>query len=231
MHLKSFLAVALISLPLALLSAALSRAAVIYDSGVLALRASDATQRGKLKTTDIPSNWSAPKMFPGVVNPTVPYRYETFDVPVSPFPYLQVLIDDLSGNYFTFGSAYLNSCNPSSTAANRGLDVNYLGDAGRVGDYYGTDPVTFQVVLPAPETNHLVVEVSDATGLTNVIGQNFRVVVEGFYDTDFNDTTPPAPEPATMALSGAGLAMAALLLCRRSMAIGPKLPAPPEEPS
>jgi hypothetical protein len=228
---KSFLATAPKNLSLALLSVTLSFGAVIYDSGVLALKTSDATQSGKLRATGVPSDWSVQKVFPGILNPTAPYRYEAFTIPVNPFPYLQISIDDLSGNYFTFGSAYLNSYNPSSTAANCGLDVNYIGDAGRIGNYYGTDPVAFQVVVPAPETNHLVVVVSDATGLTNIMGQNFRILVEGFYDTNFNDTTPSVPEPATMALSGAGFVMVTLLLYRRGVTSGSKPLAPPEEPS
>ena len=202
------------TLSIAFFTATLSFGAVIYDSGVTALQATNPTQLGRLSRSGVPSDWSAPKAFPGVLNPTTSYRYETFNIPVSPFPYLQISFDDISGTAYTFASGYLNSYNPNSAAANRGLDVNYLGDAGSSGNYFGTDPVTFQVALPSAATDHLVVVVNDASGITNAVGQDFRILVEGFYDTNFNDTTP-SPEPATVALSGAGFAVAALAAYRR----------------
>lgn len=202
-----------------LLISTLSFGAIIYDSGVTALKATDPTQLGRLSRSTVgsgvPSDWSAPKAFPGVANPTVSYRYETFAIPVSPFPYLQISFDDIFDTADTFASAYLNSYNPNSTAANRGLDVNYLGDAGNSGNIFG-NPRVFQVVLPSA-TDHLVIVANDVFGTTSAIGQNFRILVEGFYDTSFNDTIPPAPvpEPATMALSGAGLAIATIAVYRR----------------
>lgn len=199
---------------IAFLTSAVSFGAVVFDSGVTALKATDSIQAGRLSRSNVPSDWSAPKVFPGVLNPTTSYRYGTFDIPASSFPYLQITFDDISGTAYTFASGYLNSYNPNSTALNRGLDVNYLGDAGRSGNYFGTDPITFQVVLPSTATDHLVVVVNDATGITNAVGQNFRILVEGYYDTNFNDTTP-TPEPATMALSSAGFVLAAFAAYRR----------------
>ncbi len=210
---QSFFGKASKCLCLPLLTSALSFSAVIYDSGIAALKATDPIQIGRLSRSGVPSDWSASKAFPGVLNSTTAYRYESSAIPVSPFPYLQITFDDISGTGYDFASAYLNSYVPSSTAANRGLDVNYLGDAGSSGNYFGTDPATFQIVMPSTASQLLVV-VNDATGTTSGIGANFRVLVEGFYDTNFNDTTP-TPEPATMALSGTGFAVAAIAAYRR----------------
>jgi hypothetical protein len=127
-------------------------------------------------------------------------------IPSSPFPYLQISFSDLSGAGNTFASAYLNSYNPNSTAANRGLDVNYRGDAG---SSFFSEVAAFQVILPA--SSSLLVVVNDTSTTGAGVGQNFRFLVEGFYDTNFNDTTPPAPEPATMALSGAGFILAGII--------------------
>ncbi len=214
MNHKHFLGKTLKVFSIAFLTSPISFGAVIYDSGVTALRAADPIQLGRLSRSGTPSDWSAPKTFPGVLNATTSYRYAVFNIPVSPFPYLQISFDDISATN-VFASAYLNSYNPSSTAANRGLDVNYLGDAGSSLNDFGTDPVAFQVVLPSPVTNHLLIVVNDATGTTSTLGQSFRILVEGFYDTNFNDTTPSAPEPATMALSGVGFAVACVAAYRR----------------
>jgi hypothetical protein len=199
----------------AFLTSAVSFGAVIYDSGVTAMNATNPIQIGGLSRSGVPSNWSAPKDFPGVLNPSTSYRYETFNIPLSPFPYLQISFDDISGTAYTFASGYLNSYNPNSTALNRGLDVNYLGDAGGSGNYFGTDPRAFQVLVPSPAANHLVVVVNDASGITNALGRDFRILVEGFYDTNFNDKTPPVPEPSTTVLSGIGFIAAAFVVYRR----------------
>lgn len=190
-----------------LLSSALSFSAIIYDSGVTALKATDPTQLGRLSRSGVPSDWSTQKDFPGVVNPTTSYHYETFVIPSSPFPYLQISFDDRSGAANTFASAYLNSYNPNSTATNRGLNVNYFGDAG---SSFGTEIAAFQVVFPA--SSSLVVVVNDTSATGAGVGQNFRFLVEGFYDTQFNDIIP---EPTTMALTGAGLAIATIAAYRR----------------
>ena len=217
MNYKPFFGKTLKAFSIALVTSAISFGAVIYDSGVTALTVADPIQLGRLSRntvgSGVPSDWSAPKAFPGVLNPAISYQYAVFSIPVSPFPYLQISFDDISGTN-VFASAYLNSYTPSSTAVNRGLDVNYLGDAGSSGNDFGTDPVAFQVVLPSPATNHLVIVVNDATGTSSTLGQSFRILVEGFYDTNFNDTTP-VPEPATMALSGLGFAVAAIGAYRR----------------
>src|SRR4051812_16848812 len=96
MNHKSLLSKATKGLSIAFLTSALSFGAVIYDSGITALKTTDPTQLGRLSRSLIPSDWSAQKAFPGVLNPAISYHYETFAVPVSPFPYLQISFDDFS---------------------------------------------------------------------------------------------------------------------------------------
>src|SRR4051812_18105577 len=127
------------------LSASLSSAATIFDSGLATVKAIDPLQTSRLSRTGVPSDWSAPKPFPGIVNPTIAYHYEAFVLPSILYPYVQITMDDISGTAQTFASAYINSYAPNNTAPNFGLDTNYLGDAGSSGNYFGTDPRAFQV--------------------------------------------------------------------------------------
>src|SRR3954449_8112339 len=156
------------------LSASLSSAATIYESGLAALKVTDPVQISRLNRSAVLSNWSAPKPFPGVVNPTVSYRYATFVLPWVLYPYIQITMDDVSGTGQTFASAYINSYAPNNTAPNFGLNTNYLGDAGFSGNFFGNDPIAFQVVVPVGGS--LAVVVND-TGAG--IGQPFRLLVEG----------------------------------------------------
>jgi hypothetical protein len=195
---------------LTVLCASVSSAATILDTGVVALRATDPTQLGRLdRSGGVPSDWSTPKAFPGVVNPTVSYRYETFSLANIPLPYIQITIDDVSGTAQTFASAYLNAYTPNNAFPNYGLNLNYLGDAGNSGNYFGTDPIAFQVVLPVGATLVLVVNDTSATGAG--IGQPFRLLVEGFADTSFNE----APEPATFGLLLAALGVGGFIVGKR----------------
>jgi hypothetical protein len=177
------------------LTSSLSFSAVIFDSGTTALSASDPTQVGRLSRSGVPSDWSSGIVFPGVINTGSSYHYETFSVPITFYPFLQVTIDSLSAN--TFASAYLNSYDPTNLA------TNYLGDAGGSGNYLGTDPVAFQVAVGVPST--LVVVVNQTADGADGLGDPFDISVEGFTDTSFNDATP---EPATLPLCGIGLALA-----------------------
>ena len=195
-----------------LLTSFLSLGSTVYDSGAVALTPSDPIQLGRLSRSGVPSDWSSQKAFPGVLNPNTSYRYTTLVIPTSPFPYLQISVDDLSGSGILFASAYLNSYRPNAAAANRGLDVNYLGDEGSSGNPFG-NPSAFQVILNSPESNHLVVVLNDANGTTPGLNQDIRILVEGFYDSNFSET----PEPSTFAL--AGLAAAAGLFLRRRLRV------------
>jgi len=134
------------------------------------------------------------------------------------YPYIQVTFDDVSGSALTFASAYLGSYDPNALEPNNGLDINYLGDAGASGNYFGTDPRAFQVIVPVHDT--LVVVVNGTGTMTNpATGQPYRVLVEGFTDTNFDDTIP---EPASMGLTGsalAGIALAGYMRRRNSVSV------------
>jgi hypothetical protein len=104
-------------------------------------------------------------------------------------------MDSVPGN--TFASAYLPPYSPSSVPPNHGLDVNYLGDAGSSGNYFGTDPVSFEVFVPKFTNFLVVVNTSSPTG----IGQPFTLTVQGFLDDQFTST----PEPGSLVLLSTGL--------------------------
>jgi hypothetical protein len=168
-------------------------AAVIFDSGLTSLTASDPTQLGRISRSGVISDWSTVKAFPGVINPTTSYSYHVYDIAVPTyFPYVQISIDTNLTN--VFASAYLGSYN----AAN--LSQNYLGDAGASGNLFG-DPRAFQVIDNGPGDLFVVVNDS-STGAG--IGQPYEIIVEGFTDTSFDDTVT-VPEPMTFVLTGAGL--------------------------
>jgi hypothetical protein len=195
----------------------LAQASVLY-TGTVSLLSTDSTQLGRLNRDTIIPDWSFEKDFPGVFNPTLTYHYEAISVFVpSWFPFLQIQIDSNSGNIFA--SAYDTSYNPNPIAANRGLDINYLGDAGASGNFFGTSPRFFQIVdqtaANSASGGMLVVVLNETTtngGLNSPVG----VLVEGFSDTDFNEVTP---EPVSATLLGAGLLVLAARYRRRGMSV------------
>ena len=184
------------------IASGISRAAILADiDGTL--MAGDPTQLGRLTRNGIMSDWSAPKAFPGVLNLTTAYRFETFTVNVGLTPFIQIDFDEMGGTANLFASAYLNSYNPASPS------TNYLGDAGISGDFFGVDPLIFQVIVP--ELQNVVVVVNDTVSGGGGVGTRFNVKVEGFIDNQFDE----APEPATILLSALGIAVLALGRRRR----------------
>jgi len=189
------------------LTAATARAAVLLDvSGALSL--SDPLQLGRLSRNGIAQDWTGTEAFPGVINPTTSYRYHTYQVNVGQSPFIQILFDSLSPD--TFISAYDTSYSPNSAGApNYGFNVNWLGDPGGSGNLIANDPLFFQVLS---QTNHLLVlVVSEANPANAGVGDPFRLTVEGFVDAEYTDV----PEPASLLLGGAGLALAARRRHRR----------------
>ncbi len=187
-----------------LTSAAASGALITTING--SLSASDPTQLARLSRSGVPSDWSTSKAFPGALNVTTSYRYETFTINSGNTPYIQISSDD--PNAAVFVSTYLGGYFPNSLAANRGLDTNYLGDGGSSGDAFGTDPTFFQVVVPL-RTNFQIVVNDVGAGLA----RPFSLVVEGFIDTSFDDPITTTPEPAAFVLSMGGFGV--LMLLRR----------------
>jgi len=169
-------------LPVFMLAAVMPacQAAVIADL-TSTLSATDPIQLGRISRTGIPSDWSSPKPFPGAINTTVSYHYETFVVNVGFSPFIQIDFDEMGGTANLFASAYLNSYNPLS------MSTNYLGDAGFLASGF---PATFQVIVPA--TQNLVVLVNDTTANGAGIGTKFNILLEGFANTQFDDVPEPA---------------------------------------
>ncbi|MEO8753105.1 MAG: Ig-like domain repeat protein [Casimicrobiaceae bacterium] len=166
------------------LAATATYADVLLDvSG--ALVAGNPTQLGRLSRNALQQDWAGSESFPGVINPASTYHYTTYTVNVGATPYLQIEFDSTSAN--TFVSAYLTSYAPNSAGApNYGFDTNWLGDAGRSGSFFGTDPVFLNVV--APMSSVLVIVVAETTPNAG-LGAPYNLLVEGFTDTSFTNTT------------------------------------------
>jgi hypothetical protein len=189
------------------LSLSIAHGAILFDSGVTTLTAANPTQLGRLSRNAVQQDWFGDEPYPGAINVTTAYQYETFLItPPSYYPYIQITIDSLSAN--TFASAYLNAYVPSSSPSS--LATNWLGDAGSSGNFFGTDPIAFQVIVPAGNSLVVVVNTTALAGL----GAPFDILVEGFTDTEYDDA-PPIPEPASVILSGSGLAGVLALCIRR----------------
>jgi len=173
------------------------------------IAANDPTQLGRISRNGVPSDWSGLKPFPGIINPSTVYNYHTYSVNSGVTPFILITIDSVPGN--TFASAYLPSYNPSNVPPNNGLDINYIGDAGRSGNIFGVDPVSFEVFVPVRTNFLLVVNTSSNTG----IGQPFTITVQGFLDDQFTST----PEPSSLILLGSG-ALGVAGLVRRKLRLG-----------
>jgi PEP-CTERM motif len=185
---------------LLLLAAGTARAVPILDV-TSSLSLSDPTQMGRLSRNGVPQDWVGSEPFPGVINASTAYHYTTFSVNVGITPFIQIEFDANFPN--TFVSAYLESYDPTSEAT---IATTWLGDAGFSGPLFGFDSVFFQVFVPANQ--NLVVVVNNTNSLG--IGDPFRVLVEGFIDTQYTDPAAPVPEPDTLLLSGGGLLLLAV---------------------
>jgi hypothetical protein len=188
------------------LTAATTHAAVILDVSS-ARAATDPIQLGRLSRNSLPQDWSGSEPFPGVFNPTTPYRYRTYTVNVGRTPYIQISFDSISPD--TFIAAYHTAYLPNSGGPNLGFDLNWLGDEGASGNFFGTDTRFFQVLVPANQV--LVLVVNETNGINTGVGDPFRAQVEGFVDTEYSDV----PEPASLLLGGTAVALAVLRRRRR----------------
>ncbi len=191
----------------------LAQASVLY-TGTISLANTDPTQLGRLSRDAVTPDWSFQKDFPGIINPTVSYHYETVMVFVPNwFPFLQISID--SNNTDILGSVYDTSYNPNPIAVNRGLDVNYLGDPGGSGNFFG-NPLFFQVVDKTAANSlsgaTIVLVLNETTNTGTGRNSPVGLLVEGFSDSGFSEVTP---EPVSATLLGAGLLVLAARYRRR----------------
>jgi hypothetical protein len=173
-------------------------AITLFDTGPSTLVNSDSKQTLRLGRTDVPSDWSQLKAFPGTAG-TGKYHYHTYTIPASALantPFVQITNDDPTASLFV--SAYLNSYNPNNFSA------NYFADAGFSGGFAVLAETGF-FQLHVPPGNDLVVVVNDTITSNGGLNQPYRVLVEGFTDTLYsNPSTPtptPTPKPTTPAIS------------------------------
>jgi hypothetical protein len=188
--------------------AAISGSAASADILLLtssALTNADPTQLGRLSRNAIPQDWSGTEIYPGVINTTTAYHYTTFAVNVGSTPFLQIDFDDVATSEFV--SAYQTSYNPSNLA------TNWLGDAGTSGNYFGTDPVFFQVIAAAPFSTVIIVVNNTTGGALPASNGAFTLTVEAYTDTNYT----PTPEPASAALTAGGLALIGWKFRKRSL--------------
>jgi hypothetical protein len=201
------------------LSAGLAAASAEAYTG--SISSSDRTQVGRISRNGIPQDFAGGEgAFPGIVNPTVTYYYETFAVNTGNTPYLSVTIDTPTGN--VFGSAYQTSYAPDSdTTANLGFQTNWLGDAGSSNYVFflGTpgDPGYFDVVAAPNSTVYIVVNTTGAAGLG--LGDTFSLYVQGSTDVSYDNqvdlSVSRIPEPSTVVLLLAPLGLMAIFRRRR----------------
>jgi hypothetical protein len=184
------------------LTSVTARASTIFDV-TSSLTLADPTQTGRLSRNGVAQDWSGGELFPGVLNTATTYRYQTYSVNVGSRSFIQIDFDSISTN--TFVSAYDTSYVPNSAGTpNFGFDTHWLGDAGVSGNFFGTDPLFFQVVEPA--NRNLVLVINNTTAGNVGVGDSFHLTVEGFFDSNFSD----APEPSAVVLFGGGLILLAL---------------------
>ncbi len=180
------------------LAALCAQADVLFDTGTIAF-AQAGTQLGRISRDGNIPDWADPKAFPGIINPSVTYGFETFTFATGQYQYIQIDIDSVSTNLFV--SVYKGSYNPANLA------LNWASDAGTSGNLFGTDPIAFQFVAD-PSTNYVIV-INETNSLGGGRGVAIDVAAEGFCDTAYSDVytnggCTAVPEPGSIMFLGTG---------------------------
>jgi hypothetical protein len=177
-------------------------ASVLLDTGALTFGATG-TQTDRLFRNGVASTWGESKPFPGVVGDELQRGDEVFTVHVGISNFLQINLDDPKA--LLFDAAYAGAFTPNGTPPFFGLDLGYLGDPG-ITQPFG-NPNSFQILVPRHSTVAIEINEVDPGGGQ---GAPFRLQVEAFIDSGFNDI----PEPAAIVLCATGLV--GLMAVRRS---------------
>ncbi len=176
----------------------LAHAETISDFNAI-LTASSPTQLGRPSRNGVQQTWTGAEAYPGVINPTVRYAYQTYTFSASLFVganYIEITAFDTLNTGADFVSAYAGSYNPASPA------TGWLGDEGGSGNFFGaTDARYFDVFVPYGQNLTLVVNDTATTGLNDPIA----IDVSGYGDANYDDAIP-TPEPSTFITLGTGLA-------------------------
>jgi hypothetical protein len=197
--------VVLRSLALLLLAGVAAHAAPLLQVNGDFLTAADPTQLGRLSRNGVPQDWVGSEPYPGVINTTTTYRYTEYVVNASvigPSTFIQIEFDSVPVN--TFVSAFDTSYHPANPV------LTWLGDAGTSGNFFGTDPLFFQVIIPAGHNLDVVVNTVSTDAASLGAANAYNLTVEGFVDTNFTDV----PEPSSILLIGSGILVASLRLRR-----------------
>ena len=160
-----------------------------------AISQSDPIQMGRISRNGIAQDWSGSEAFGVPIYQDFLFHFHTYTIPSATLTqgrFIQIELDDQGlnqGNLFV--AAYANSINPGV------FDTNWLGDAGQSGNFLGgTDPVSFQVVVPP--SSDLVILVWNAGFYNLGVGEQFRLIAEQFSDVAYREpgaTPTPTPTP------------------------------------
>jgi hypothetical protein len=171
--------------------------ALVIASGSGDLSATDPTALGRINRNGTASTWASSKSWPGILNSTTAFRYDTVSVAFASQAlqdiYYEITVTALTA-IIPHPTAYRNAFDPSS------ISSNYLGDSGAtpaVGD-----PKSFQVMVATGDT--LVLHFGALP--TTSIG-SYTWSVSAFSDANRaeNFLAVPIPAPGTLSLFGAAL--------------------------
>lgn len=176
--------------------------------------AGDAVQHGRISRNGLPQDWAGSEPFGGIVNPAVAYHYHVYDIDLTAAEgttyggFVQINFDSVSAN--TFLAAYMDSYDPSSGTT---MAATWLGDPGTSGNFFGVNPLFFQVYVP--ENAHLLLVLNDTSAAGAGLDQHGTVMIEAFQDANFTDL----PEPGSVALCAAALAGVGVVRRRKAAAL------------